>query len=326
MKYKIGIIGAGAIGCFVGGHLINSPADVFFLGRERLGNQVKDSGLLISELNDESFQISADKINWVTDLEQLPLLDLMIITTKSQDTLKTAKELKHKLKIDGLVLSLQNGLHNAEALSQVFPKSQIVIGMVPYNVVQVGERAHFKQSTAGSLSINRKIEILKAIPFTVVKDIEAIQWGKLIKNLNNALNALSNTPLATQLQNQKERRLLSLVMVEAFSVLEKNKINFKNTSVVSVRIFPYVLKLPNTLFKLFSASELKIDPKARLSMWQDLELKRKTEIDYLNGEIVRLAKNVGMSAPVNEKIVCLIKKAESGELDSARSEYQKLLS
>ena len=60
-------------------------------------------------------------------------------------------------------------------------------------------------------------------------------------------------------------------------------------------------------------------------MWQDLELKRKTEIDFLNGEIIQLAKNCGVSAPWNEKIVNLIKLAESGELELARSQYQNLL-
>lgn len=326
MGKKIGIIGAGAIGCFVGGHLLREGADVYFLGRERLGKKIKAHGLTITEINGDSFFLTSEKIKWLTQKSDLPLLDLIIITTKSQDTKVSALEVQDKLKSDGLVVSLQNGVHNSEILKSIFCSDKVVTGMVPFNVIEQGGMAHFKQSTAGHIYLNRKVESFGGMPVEIVKNIEEIQWGKLIKNLNNALNALSNIPLATQLQNKKERELLSKVIKEAFAVLQMNHIKACNTSFIPIKIFPLILLFPNSLFHLATKKELKTDPSARLSMWLDLELKRKTEIDYLNGEVVRLAKLVNLSVPFNEKIVSLIKLAESGKLDSARIEYQKLLS
>jgi 2-dehydropantoate 2-reductase len=326
MKYKMGIIGAGAIGCFVGAHLIGEETEVFFLGREHFGKMIANSGLTITEHSGESFTIPAQKINWVTTPESLPILDLLIFTSKSHDTKKNAIEVQSHVHEKSIVLSLQNGLHNAEALKEIFPRNKIIGGMVPQNVIQVEESAHFKQSTAGHIYLGEEIPHAKNLPHEVTNELKAIQLGKLLKNLNNALNALSNIPLMEQLQKRSERKLLAEVVAEALAVMKANHLIPKSTGIFPVEFFPYALRLPNFLFNLVAASEIKSDPQARLSMWQDLELKRKTEIEFLNGEIVELAKKAGMRAEMNEKIIELIKRAERGELNSARNDYQKLLS
>jgi 2-dehydropantoate 2-reductase len=76
------------------------------------------------------------------------------------------------------------------------------------------------------------------------------------------------------------------------------------------RLLPSVLTLPDWLFSLVARPMIHIDPHARSSMWDDLERGRKTEVDALNGEIVRLAESLGRSAPVNAAIVRLVKEAE----------------
>lgn len=325
MTIKIGIIGAGAIGCFVGGHLINQEDEVFFLGRQRLGAEVTKSGMTLTSLEGISIHLPSEKIKWVMTPTDLPLLDLVIITTKSQDTLSAITEIKSKIKNTAVIVSLQNGLSNTAVLKNCLPDHKIVTGMVLYNVIQVDNKAHFKQTSNGDIYLNENVDALKVMGAKIVSDIVAIQWGKLLKNLNNALNALSNRPLLTQLRDRKERRLLSFVAAEALDVLKKNAIAVKNTSSIPVWVFPIALKLPDSIFNLVSSSEFKIDPEARLSMWQDLELKRKTEIEYLNAEIVKMAIASKIAVPYNEKIVSLIKLAEKGELVSARSQYKKMV-
>lgn len=325
MTKKIGIIGAGAIGCFVGAQLLHDKKEVHFLGRDRLGNLIKESGLTISDLQNKSTHIQSQNIIWHTNPDELPLLDIVIMATKSHDTEKSINAIRSKISDDTVIVSLQNGLKNPPLLRSLFPKNTIVTGMVPYNVIQVDNSPHFKQTSNGLITLNSEVAELRALDFIVNPEITAIQWGKLIKNLNNALNALSNIPLVNQLKDQRERKLLSMVITEALNVLDKNSIPVKNNSIIPIKIFPFVLKLPTSIFSIVSSKELKIDPKARLSMWQDLELKRKTEIEFLNGEIVDLAAKSHMQAPVNQKIVELIKIAESGDLNSARSQYQELL-
>ena len=325
MTFKIGIIGAGAIGCFVGAHLLNSEASVYFVGRERLGKKIKKTGIKITLLDGQSFFHAPEKIQWLTNHSELPLLDLIIITTKSQDTKAAIFDLKPYLKSETKILSLQNGISNTQILNSFFTQNKVISVMVPYNVIELNNEAHFKQSTSGHIYLGEQVEMLKGIKTEVIPDMINLQWGKLVKNLNNALNALSNKPLKEQLRNSDERRFLALVISEALSVLKNNSIKAKNNTSVPLSLIPYLLGLPNFLFNIVSRKELKIDPTARLSMWQDLELKRKTEIDYLNGEILNLARKSGGEAPYNEKIVSLIRLAESGELELARKKYQDLI-
>lgn len=325
MTFKIGIIGAGAIGCFVGGNLLKFNPDVFFLGRARLGERILASGLTVTSLEDQSIHHDAKKINWVESPSLLPMLDLVIITTKSHDTLSAITEIKSKITNKTLILSLQNGLSNTKVLKEALPDNKIISGMILCNIIQVHKEAHFKQTSNGHIYLSENVPGLEGLQVDVVENILEIQYGKLIKNLNNALNALSNIPLIEQLKNKKERRLLSKVIKEALFVLDKSSIKIKNSSPVPIAVFPFILNLPDALYNVVAKAELKIDPEARLSMWQDLELKRKTEIEFLNGEIATLAKNCGVSAFWNEKIVNLIKLAESGELELARSKYQDLL-
>jgi len=325
MTFKIGIIGSGAIGCFTGGYLLTTNPDVYFLGRARLGDKIKASGLTVTSLENQSVHHSPQKIHWVESSAELPILDLVIITTKSHDTLAAINEIKSKITKETVILSLQNGLSNPQVLKAALPANKIVSGMVLCNIIQVDATAHFKQTSSGHIYLSENVAGLEGLKVEVVDNIQEIQYGKLIKNLNNALNALSNIPLLDQLRNKKERRLLSKVFKEALLVLDKSSIKIKNSSPLPISIFPFVLNLPDAIYNFVAKAELRIDPTARLSMWQDLELRRKTEIEYLNGEITALAKSCSVKAPWNEKIVDLIKLAESGELELARSKYQDLL-
>lgn len=325
MRNNIGIIGAGYIGCFVGANLIKAGANVTFLGRARFGGVIRQHGLSV----DGAFNIPASEVQWVTAPVELPKLDVVIFTTKSHDTLKAAQEVAPFVSADALIISLQNGVHNKTILREVFPSHQVLSGMVPYNVVAVAEGATFKQTTKGHIYLencdDERMGLFKKPHFQLVNNIEEIQYGKLLRNLNNALNALSDRPLLVQLSDGRERRLLSKVVEEGLASMKANGIRPKNNSATPIELLPKVLKLPNFLFQLVLKKEVAADPSARLSMWNDLNTGRKTEIDYLNGEVVALAQKVGLSAPYNQQIVDLVKLAESGDVVGARAKYQAML-
>ncbi len=97
---------------------------------------------------------------------------------------------------------------------------------------------------------------------------------------------------------------------EAFRIVKAEGIEPVSTPPLPASFTPFVLKLPDFLFQRIAASMVKIDPKARSSMWEDLQRGRRTEIDHLQGLIVELAKRHGLTAPLSTRILALIRNAE----------------
>ena len=129
---------------------------------------------------------------------------------------------------------------------------------------------------------------------------------KLLLNLNNPVNALSGLPLRSELMQRGYRRVFAALMEEALGVLEVAGIQPAKLTPVPPNWLPALLRLPDGLFRVLAARMLRIDAQARSSMADDLAMGRRTEIDALCGEVVRLAQAQGMRAPGNERMVQLI--------------------
>jgi 2-dehydropantoate 2-reductase len=100
-------------------------------------------------------------------------------------------------------------------------------------------------------------------------------------------------------------------MDEALAVLKAGGIRPARMEGVPPAAIPRILRLPNWLFRLVARRMLAIDPQARSSMWEDLQRRRATEIDYLQGAIVKLGQKSGMRMPLTERIIALVKQAEA---------------
>jgi 2-dehydropantoate 2-reductase len=215
-----------------------------------------------------------------------------------------------------VVLSLQNGIDNSGTLREALGGRPVLAGMVAFNVVHMGE-GRFHRATSGEVIVEAgrpDVLSLLTVPGLSVaasKDIAGVQWGKLLLNLNNALNALSDLPLRQQLENHEWRRLFADQMAEGLAVLKAAGIRPVATTPVPLGLVPAVLRLPDGLFRLAAARMLKIDPEARLSMWEDFIRRRPTEVDYLQGAILRLAENYGTKAPLSARVLALVKQAEA---------------
>ena len=142
-------------------------------------------------------------------------------------------------------------------------------------------------------------------------NITGVQWGKLLFNLNNALNALANLPLRRQLAQRSWRRLYADQVAEALGAISAEGIKPVSTAPLPVSWMPPLLRLPDALFEVVLGRTMKIDPEARSSMWEDLQRGRRTEIDYLQGVITAIADRRGLQAPLSRRIVELIRKAEA---------------
>ena len=314
------VLGAGAIGCYIGAWLNTTEAQLTFLGRPSVAERVRHNGLSISDLNQRILLIYPSAISFVTHPEVLKTADLILVTVKSADTPEAAKQILQYAKPTALVLSFQNGVSNTKVLKQQLPDMTVISGMVPFNVVTLPEgRLHC--ATEGQLcaedhpSLTAWLPLFKAcgLPIQLRTHFEEIQWGKLILNLNNSVNALSGLPLRAQLSDLAYRQSLALLIEETIHILKSAGIQPAKIAKAPPALLPILLRTPNFIFKLLAGSMLKIDENARSSMWEDLQMQRKTEVDYINGAVINLAHSLGQKAAINSRMVALIKRAEAGE-------------
>lgn len=324
MKKSIAIVGAGSIGCYLGGCLVSAGCNTILVGRERIRKQLTEHGLRVSDWKGRDANYAIEQLQFSTDMGVIASADFVLLTVKSGDTESTAQSMLAYLKPEAVIVSFQNGVQNAAMLQSVLPKHRVVKAMVPFNVANNGD-GEFHCGTEGELAVEAQageyLELITAfedaqLPVTLYADIAGVQWGKLIMNLNNAVNALSGVPLLDQLNNREYRLVMKKVIAEALAVMSAAGIKPARTGKVIPSLMPYILALPDFLFRRVASATLKIDPKARSSMYEDFVLNRKTEIDYLNGEIVNLATQQGIPAPVNTSIVNLVKQTEKQQKGS----------
>ncbi len=324
----ITIAGAGSVGCYAGGILAASGRNVTLLTRERLAAPIAQYGLRISDLDGRNFDVSPDALALATDpATAFARADVIAVTVKSHDTDAVAASIAAHANPDAIVVSLQNGVRNADTLRTRLGADRVVDAMVPFNVVQTkgtGAAPRFHRATSGTIRIEnvrpdlRALLDVEGLPVVGHDDIDAVLWGKLVVNLNNALNALSDLPLVEQLGDRRWRLLVSRQLREGLAVLAAAKIRPAPVEGVPPRAMALALRLPDALFKIAAKGMLSVDRQARSSMWEDLEAGRPTEIDYLQGEIVGLADKLGLPAPLNRRVRDLVKRAETAKKGSPR--------
>lgn len=313
----IAVYGAGGIGCYVGGRLAAGGADVTFIGRQRLADELAEHGLRLTDYLGADLVVPA--VRYETTPDAAAEADLVLVTVKSAGTATAADELAGVLKPGDVVVSFQNGIRNGELLQERLPDHTVLTGMVPFNVLNRGGGA-FHQGTEGALDVQKHAALQPyeeaferaGLPLKQHDEILPVQWAKLLLNLNNPVNALSDLPLRDELAQRDYRRCLAAAQSETLDLLKAAGITPAQLTALPAHRMPSVLRLPDFLFKRLASKMLAIDPLARTSMWEDLQAGRRTEIDYLNGEVVRLAESLGREAPINAKLITLIRTAESG--------------
>jgi 2-dehydropantoate 2-reductase len=312
----IAVFGAGAIGCWVGGKLAAGGAEVTLIGRPRVIDELA-SGLRVSELGGTEAATTTPVL--ATEPAAAAPADLVLVTVKSAQTADAGAALARVLPERAVVVSLQNGVRNADVLRAALPDRKVLAAMVPFNVVR-RDAGSYHRASGGVLRIDDDPAAdpllaacrRAALPIEPRGDMLAVQWAKLVMNLNNAINALSGLPLATELGQRAYRLCLATAQREALDLLVLAKQDVARLTAIPPRWMPRMLGLPDGVFRVLARRVVAIDPHARSSMWDDLEAGRPTEIDHLQGEVVALAERIGRPAPVNRKLVQLVRAAERG--------------
>jgi 2-dehydropantoate 2-reductase len=194
--------------------------------------------------------------------------------------------------------------------------------MVPFNVVLSGGKgapltAH--RATSGALILQDDAATRALLPafekaglaVMLSADMVAVQWGKLLLNLNNPVNALSGLTLIEELRDRDYRRVLAALQDEALAALKRARLRPAKIGAAPPALIPTILRLPTWAFTRIAAGMLAMDPTARSSMADDLTAGRITEIDDLCGAVVRLSLAQGMTAPLNRAMVRLVGEAKT---------------
>jgi 2-dehydropantoate 2-reductase len=270
-------------------------------------------------------------VDYRTDPLALSDADIILLTVKSGDTAAAVREIGPKARKGALVVSFQNGISNVDVLeAELGDWVKVIRGIVPFNVAYLGN-GRFHKGVAGNLYVEDRPEMRAlaqaagSVPTSLKlsRDMLGLAWGKLLINLNNAVNALSGRPLLEELGERDYRRVVAASQKEGLRLLRRAGIRPGRVGSVPPALLPLVVGSPDWLFNNIFLKSWKIDEEARSSMADDLAAGRKTEVDFINGELVRLAERLGVEAPVNRAIVTLVRWAETGAKSWAPAALRK---
>jgi 2-dehydropantoate 2-reductase len=312
----IGIAGAGSIGCFVGGMLAASGRRVALLARPRVIEEIRRNGLRLTGFEGTEQQVAPSALTLSEDPSIFNDASVVLVTVKSADTAEIADIIARHAPADAVVISLQNGVGNVSLLRERLPGRRVLAGMVPFNVITLGS-GRFHRATSGDIVLEQDDAgtagqlSVPGLKMRTTTDIVGVQWGKLLFNLNNALNALADLPLRQQLAQRPWRRLFADQMAEGLAAIKAEGIRPVSSTPIPPGWTPALLRLPDPVFGILLGRAMKIDPEARSSMWEDLQRGRRTEIDYLQGVITGIADRHGLQVPLSRRIVALIRSAEA---------------
>ena len=299
---RVAVVGAGAVGGYFGGLLARAGKPVVLIGRPSFAEAVKKAGLYLDTVQ---FQETVHP-EVSSELSAAAGADVVLFCVKTRDTASVATRLSTILSPQATIISLQNGVSNAEEIRAA--SGFEALSSVVYVAAALPEPGHVKHFGRGDLVLgpkNQKAEWLAQffasanIPCRVSDNIEGELWTKLIWNCGlNALSGLGRATYGEILASEDAKRLVEAAVYEALRVAHAKGIH------------PPGLEDP----KAALAGTLRIAQQMsgmRSSTAQDMERGKLTEIDSLNGYVAKLGVELGVSTPVNHTLYTLVKLLEA---------------
>ncbi len=292
---KVAVMGAGAVGCYYGGMLARAGHDVVLIARPEHVDAIALAGLRMqTQTFDEHVMLQAS-----TQASAVQGADVVLFSVKSSDTEAAGRLMQPFLRTDALVICLQNGVDNADRLRAVLP-GQTVAAAVVYVATEMAGPGHVKHNGRGDLVIEPTgtasvvgALVAAGVPTEVSNNVRGALWAMLILNCAyNAVSAIAQLPYGKTVAGVGIRDVMRDVVAECLAVAQAEGVQ------VAGDVHAAVANLAGSM------------PNQSSSTAQDLARDKPTEIDYLNGFIVRRGEALGVATPANRVLWVLVKLLE----------------
>lgn len=304
---QVAVLGAGAVGCFFGGMLARAGHRVTLIGRPVHVDAFRNTGLHFEGLKfDEHVPVEAS-----TEASAVRGARLVLFCVKSTDTGPAAAQIAPFLEADAIVVNLQNGVDNTERIEEILQSARVpcpVIPAVVYVATEMAGPGHLKHHGRGDLvvgSLNRNFpdELnarIKAwfeaagVPVVISDNVAGELWAKLVVNCAyNALSAITQLPYGKLIEGAGIRETMRAVVEETLAVAKASGVT------MAPDMLARVYKIAGAMPAQFSSTA------------QDLARRKPTEIDHLNGYVVRKGEALGIPTPANQVLHALVKLLEA---------------
>lgn len=293
---RVAVFGAGAVGCFYGGMLARAGHRVTLIGRPQHVQVFAAQGLRMQTLAfDETVKLAAS-----TDAAAVTGADLVLFAVKSPDTESAGEQMRPHLAPGALVLCLQNGVDNAERLRTVLPGVHVAAAVV-YVATEMAGPGHLRHHGRGELVIEpspRSAAVAQAliaagVPTEVSDNVRGALWAKLILNCAyNALSAVGRIAYGELVQRPGVRDVMRDVVAECRAVAAADGVTIPGDVDLAVR------RIAETMPSQYSSTA------------QDLMRGKPSEIDHLNGYVVRRGEALGVPTPANRVLWAVVRLVE----------------
>ena len=301
---KIVIVGPGAMGSLFAAFLSRTKEEVWLLDKNKeRAAKINQQGIRVEGVSGQ-WQAAVKATAETKDIERA---DLVIICVKSYDTKSAIISVKTLVGEDTSVLTLQNGLRNIEIIAEIVGADKVIGGITNMGatLLDAGRLRHAGKGETIIGKIDGKIPVeMRAIrevfnkaglETRISRDIKGFLWSKLLINAGiNALTAITRLPNGKLLDFEGTRKILRMAVTEGIKVAKRKRIK---------------LIYDDPLAKVESVCEATADNIS--SMLQDVLRKKRTEIDFINGVIVRQGQELGIPVPVNLLLLDLVKTIEA---------------
>jgi 2-dehydropantoate 2-reductase len=301
---KIAVIGAGAVGGYYGGMLARAGVPVVFIGRPSFVDAVKQNGLFLDTVQ---FQQRV-KVEAATEISAARDAEIILFCVKSTDTGETARELAKVVKPGALVLSMQNGVDNAEQIHAASGLTALPAAL--YVAASVPQPGTVKHVGRGDLVVGPKnpqtervadLFTHAGVPCKISEHLASELWTKLVWNCAlNAVSALGKATYGHIIASEDAKKVVQGVVYEVLAVAKAAGIAlpvFAEPQAAIAGAYQIAAQMAAT----------------RSSTAQDMMRGKKTEIDSLNGFIVRKGSQFGVPTPINHTLFTLVKLAEGND-------------
>lgn len=300
-RIKVAVMGAGAVGCYYGGMLARAGHEVVLVARQQHVEAIERGGLRVQTAAfDEQVRLAAS-----TQASAVQGADLVLFCVKSTDTEEAGGLIRPHLAAHALVLCLQNGVDNADRLRAVLPGHEVAAAVV-YVATEMAGPGHVKHNGRGELVIEpskstgfsseaaARALIASGVPIEISDNVRGALWAKLILNCAyNAVSAIVQMPYGQIVQGAGIEDLMRDVVAECLAVAKVDGVTVPGDVDAAVR------RIAESMPGQFSSTA------------QDLARGKRSEIDYLNGLVVRRGEALGVPTPANRVLWALVRLLES---------------